>query len=240
MRSAPGVQPARANTSTVVSTAARQALIGGGVDRLRTVFTSVVARRVWPFMPRRKRGCQRLHDQCRRAIPHNERGCDCLIKWFWPTFRESWAAAVVGGTRVGRVWWSRGVAGEGCCRVMLPHLSMVVIDRIDQVDGRVVISARYRARASRCRRCGRVSTRVHSRYRRHLADLPVSRRPVEVMVTVRRFFCGTASAAVRARSRHLADLPVSRRPVEVMVTVRRFFCDSVRCSTGTFANRCPD
>jgi transposase len=34
-----------------------------------------------------------------------------------------------------------------------------------------------------------VSIRVHSRYRRHLADLPVSGRPVEVMLTVRRFFC---------------------------------------------------
>jgi len=34
-----------------------------------------------------------------------------------------------------------------------------------------------------------VSTRVHSRYRRQLADLPVSGWPVEVMLTVRRFFC---------------------------------------------------
>ena len=34
-----------------------------------------------------------------------------------------------------------------------------------------------------------MSTRVHSRYRRHLADLPVSGRPVEVVLTVRRFFC---------------------------------------------------
>ena len=30
---------------------------------------------------------------------------------------------------------------------------------------------------------------MHSRYRRHLADLPVSGRPVEVVLTVRRFFC---------------------------------------------------
>jgi len=30
---------------------------------------------------------------------------------------------------------------------------------------------------------------VHSRYRRHLADLPVSGRPAEVTLTVRRFFC---------------------------------------------------
>jgi len=57
------------------------------------------------------------------------------------------------------------------------------------VDGTVVIAAHPRARGSRCRRCGRVSTRVHSRYRRHLADLPVSGRPVEVWLTVRRFFC---------------------------------------------------
>ena len=30
---------------------------------------------------------------------------------------------------------------------------------------------------------------MHSRYRRHLADLPVSGRPVVVWLTVRRFFC---------------------------------------------------
>jgi len=53
----------------------------------------------------------------------------------------------------------------------------------------VVIAAHPRARGSRCRRCGRVSTRVHSRYRRHLADLPVSGRPVDVWLTIRRFFC---------------------------------------------------
>ena len=71
----------------------------------------------------------------------------------------------------------------------------MVIDRIDRIDrvdgagGAVVIAAHPRARGARCRRCNRVSTRVHSRYRRHLADLPVSGRPVEVMLTVRRFVC---------------------------------------------------
>ena len=86
-------------------------------------------------------------------------------------------------------WCSGAVAGECCCRVLLPQLSPVVIDRIDRVDGVVVIAAHPRARGSRCGRCGRVSTRVHSRYRRHLADLPVSGRPVAVWLTVRRFFC---------------------------------------------------
>ena len=76
-----------------------------------------------------------------------------------------------------------------CCRVLLPHLSPVVIDGIDCIDGTVVIAVHPRARGSRCRRCGRVSTRVHSRYRRHLADLPAAGRPVVVWLTVRRFFC---------------------------------------------------
>ena len=89
----------------------------------------------------------------------------------------------------GLAWCSRVVAGECCCRVLLPHLSSVVIDDSDCVDGAVVIAAHPRARGSRCRRCGRVSTRVHSRYRRQLADLPVAGRPVVVWLTVRRFFC---------------------------------------------------
>jgi len=73
--------------------------------------------------------------------------------------------------------------------VLLPQLSPVVIDQVDWFDGVVVIAAHPRARGSRCRRCGRVSARVHSCYRRHLADLPVAGRPVAVWLTVRRFFC---------------------------------------------------
>ena len=38
------------------------------------------------------------------------------------------------------------MAGECCCRVLLPHLSPVVIDRVDGVDGTVVIAAHPRAR----------------------------------------------------------------------------------------------
>ncbi|MDQ5840789.1 MAG: transposase family protein, partial [Chloroflexota bacterium] len=73
--------------------------------------------------------------------------------------------------------------------MLLPQLSPVVIDQVDWFDGVVVIAAHPRARGSRCRRCGRVSTRVHSCYRRHLADLPVAGRPVVVRVAIRRFFC---------------------------------------------------
>lgn len=47
----------------------------------------------------------------------------------------------------------RGALGdcgwECCCQVLLPHLSPVVIDGIDRVDGTVVITAHPRARGSR-------------------------------------------------------------------------------------------
>ncbi|HZM65820.1 MAG TPA: ISL3 family transposase [Nakamurella sp.] len=72
----------------------------------------------------------------------------------------------------------------------------MVIDRVDWVDRKVVIAAHPRARGSRCRRCARVSTRVHSRYRRQLADLPASGRPVVVWLAVRRFFCDHVDCSV--------------------------------------------
>ncbi len=75
------------------------------------------------------------------------------------------------------------------CQVLLPQLSPVVVDGICRVDGGVRISAHPRARAARCSRCGRVSRRVHSRYRRRLADLPVAGQQTALWLRVRRFFC---------------------------------------------------
>jgi len=87
-------------------------------------------------------------------------------------------------------WCPGGMAVDcRCCRVLLPQLSPVVVDDICRVDGVVRICAHPRARAARCVRCGRVSTRVHSTYRRCLADLPVAGQPAVVWLTVRRFFC---------------------------------------------------
>lgn len=75
------------------------------------------------------------------------------------------------------------------CRVLLPRLSLVKVDDIRRVDGMLMIVAHPRARAARCVRCGRVSRRVHSTYRRQLADLPVAGAPTVLWLTARRFFC---------------------------------------------------
>lgn len=51
------------------------------------------------------------------------------------------------------------------------------------------ITVRVMTKASVCPGCGTPSERVHSRYRRRLADLPIAGRPVCLMVLARRFYC---------------------------------------------------
>lgn len=55
--------------------------------------------------------------------------------------------------------------------------------------GGVAILASTEASASRCPECGYPSRRVHSRYRRTLADLPWGGVPVSLRITVRKLFC---------------------------------------------------
>jgi transposase len=85
-------------------------------------------------------------------------------------------------------------------------LSPVVIGNIEWVGDAVVVAARPRSRGSRCGRCGRVSTRVHSRYRRRVADLPVAGRPVVLWLTVRRFFCDHVDCRARTFVEQVPDL----------------------------------
>jgi transposase len=61
----------------------------------------------------------------------------------------------------------------------------------------LVITAHARRRAVTCPLCGRAATRVHSRYRRSVADLPWQGLRVRLIVEARRFFCDTTDCARR-------------------------------------------
>lgn len=54
----------------------------------------------------------------------------------------------------------------------------------DEAGTLVTVRSAVRARA--CSDCGLPSERVHSRYRRHLADLPIRGRPVRWVVLASR------------------------------------------------------
>ena len=57
-------------------------------------------------------------------------------------------------------------------------------------DDNITIHARSISATARCPICKHVSSQVHSRYNRRLADLPWAGLPVCFRVSVRRFYCG--------------------------------------------------
>jgi len=80
------------------------------------------------------------------------------------------------------------------------------------------------AAAARCPRCGTASDRVHSRYRRTVADLPCRGRPVALRLVVRRFrcarpgcpqavFCERLPGLIGAHARSTARLTEAHRAV---------------------------
>jgi transposase len=88
---------------------------------------------------------------------------------------------------------------SGCClscgsacglELLLPHLTGVVVERVEQLPGLVSIRVCARSAGGTCPQCGAVSSRVHSRYQRRLADAAVGGQRVVVRLQVRRFFCG--------------------------------------------------
>ena len=75
------------------------------------------------------------------------------------------------------------------------------------------IVARGARPGGHCPDCGRASRAVHSRYRRHPADLPSLGRRVRVGLRVRRFYCRNARCARRTFAERLPELiaPHARR-----------------------------
>ncbi len=64
-----------------------------------------------------------------------------------------------------------------------------VVDDAAGDAGGLLITVRPVNKANTCPECGSTCTRVHSRYRRRLADLPIAGKPVRLVVLARRFHC---------------------------------------------------
>lgn len=72
-------------------------------------------------------------------------------------------------------------------------------------DEGATILVRSTSPASRCPKCGGISSRVHSRYRRQISDLPLAGRPVKLMAHVRRFRCEAVRCGQRIFAERFAD-----------------------------------
>lgn len=79
------------------------------------------------------------------------------------------------------------------------------------------------APAMPCPRCGTSANRIHSRYQRILADLPMIQRPVVLILHVRRFFCHQAACLQRTFCERLPDLVAAgaRRTTRLRTEQRR-------------------
>jgi transposase len=96
---------------------------------------------------------------------------------------------------------------EACClHLLFPHLGDLEVDKVEDLENAVLITARSRAADANCRRCGLSSARVNSRYRRRLHDLAAGGRPVTIDLEVRRFFCSNPECELRTFAEQVPDV----------------------------------
>ncbi|VVC53372.1 transposase (fragment) [Beijerinckiaceae bacterium RH AL1] len=69
----------------------------------------------------------------------------------------------------------------------------LIVESVSTEDTKTSITARATLTSQPCPSCGFASRRVHSRYRRTVADLPSSGRSVTITIVARRFRCDFAS-----------------------------------------------
>jgi len=74
-------------------------------------------------------------------------------------------------------------------KLLLPENANLTLENIHIDAEKITVTARANRNECLCPECGAVSHRVHSRYRRTIADLASSHRQVTHSIRVRRFFC---------------------------------------------------
>jgi transposase len=94
-----------------------------------------------------------------------------------------------------------------------------VVENFASDDDRFVIEIRAVAAICRCPSCGEVCGRVHSRYRRTVADLPAAGRRAALILRARRFFCDVETCKRRIfaeRFEGVVETRASGRPGSTM------------------------
>ena len=81
-----------------------------------------------------------------------------------------------------------------------------VVHYIGFCDQKLTISAQSSSQSASCPSCQEPSHRVHSFYTRAPADPPLGALPVQLHLTVRRFYCHNANCEKRTFSEPLPDL----------------------------------
>ena len=107
-------------------------------------------------------------------------------------------------------------------KALLPPPCSVHLDAVTVEPETLQVQLTTTAPSACCPLCAVPSTRVHSRYQRHLTDLPWGSLSVHIRLTVRKFVCRTATCARRIFTERLPALvAVSARRTCRLVTALR-------------------
>jgi transposase len=95
----------------------------------------------------------------------------------------------------------------------LPQFAAASVDSVELSGDLVTFRVRAKAGDAACSGCGRRSSRVHARYQRELADLPLGGRRVRVIAHIRRFKCVSPRCGQSTFSEQIPGLtaPFARR-----------------------------
>lgn len=87
------------------------------------------------------------------------------------------------------------MGGMNMFELLLPDPTRMRCDNVTHMeeDRRIFLQLTANAVDSVCPICNQKTNKVHSRYNRHLADLPWADVPVSICLEVRRFFCRNES-----------------------------------------------
>lgn len=122
---------------------------------------------------------------------------------------------------------------------LLPAAGPLRCDRVEIDEDRVRLFVTSVASTSRCPRCGKASSRIHSRYERRLADLPMMGRQVAWCLRVRRFFCDAAKCSQRVFAERMPEVvrPYGRQTIRLVETWCRL---ALTCGGEAGSRRCSD
>ena len=107
--------------------------------------------------------------------------------------------------------------------VIFPEFSDGMVEQIQMADEiTVTLRATSTSPIAPCPCCGTEAKRVHSRYTRHLHDLPSSERALHLRVEVRRFFCpkATCRRKIFAERFPFLALPHAQRTLRLQRALR--------------------
>jgi transposase len=87
-----------------------------------------------------------------------------------------------------------------------PLPSTLSIDAVEQNHGLLVVSLSAISSVVPCPRCGTPGSRIHSRYRRTIADVACGGQRVVLKLTVRKWVCGSLSCSQRIFAERFVEL----------------------------------